>query len=851
MPAPLVRSLKALSRQHGVTLFMTLFAAFQVLLTRSSEQDDLVIGTLTANRYRSEVENLIGLFTNIVVLRTDLSGNPRFAELLQRVRTVCLGAYAHPKVPFQQIVEFLQPARKQGRAPLQAMCVLEAPPPAPVDVLGLRLEPVEIDSGTAKFELSVAFSEHGSRCKGIVEYDTERFTAAAVESLVRQYRRILDAIVAQPEQRIADLASSTPEERYQVLDTWNATAAEYERERCLHQLFEAQAARTPDAPAVEFETQALTYGELNRRANQLAHFLRGLGVRPETVVGICLERSAELMVCLLGVLKAGGVCLPLAPRDPQRRLAFLLADAHASVVLTHQRWAPAFSDQTVRTVCTDTERHVIEQQRSDAPVNEATPHNLASIFYTSGSTGQPKGIMVQHGSVVNYTQAACHNYALRADDRVLQFAPLGFDAALEELYPSWAAGATLVLRTDAMLESCSTFLEACKTRAVTVLNLPTAYWHELTAALERDGLRLPRSVRLVIIGGEEALAVRLRAWRRAVKNDVRLVNTYGPTEATVAVTTYDLSKRTLAASKLHNVPIGRPIANTRVYVLDAGLEPVPVGARGELYIGGEGLARGYVGRPELTAQRFVADPFRAAPGARMYRTGDVARYLPDGNIEFIGRVDHQVKVRGVRIEPGEIESLLSRHPAVRETLVLVNTDGAGEKRLVGYVVAQPGHVLATGQLRRWLQEQLPLSLIPTAFVLLDAMPRLRNGKVDRQALPARDVVQQHETFVAPRTPVETRLAAIWAELFRLERVGVHDNFFELGGHSLLAIRLVSRLPRVFSVTMSVRSVFEAPTIAEFAELIDGARAQGAANGAHAASAPPTIVPIPREPRRVP
>ncbi|MDP9104340.1 MAG: non-ribosomal peptide synthetase [Candidatus Eremiobacteraeota bacterium] len=555
------------------------------------------------------------------------------------------------------------------------------------------------------------------------------------------------------------------------------------------------------------EAQALTYGELNRRANQLAHFLRGLGVRPETVVGICLERSAEMVVCLLGVWKAGGVCLPLDPREPEGRLAFFLADARASVLLTHQRFARAFSTRTVRTVCTDTERHLIEQQRSDNPVNEATSHNLAYIFYTSGSTGQPKGVGLEHLGIVNEVAWTQRYFNVVPADRASWISAPAFAISRWELWSYVTAGASIHIVPQAIAADPPELRNWLIRKQITIGFLITS----LAEQMYTFDWPADVALRVLITGGEPC-----RRWP-SPSLPFTVVVSYGITETSSVRTVFRTDSA--LSNRDSSPPIGRPIANTRVYVLDAALEPAPVGVRGELYIGGEGLARGYVGRPELTAQRFLPDPFSAALGARMYRTGDLARYLPDGNIEFLGRADHQVKVRGVRIEPGEIEALLNRHPAVGEALVLVHTDAVGEQRLVGYVAARPGESVAAGPLRRWLQEQLPQALIPTAFVLLDAMPRLRNGKLDRQALLAREIVQQHETYVAPRNPVEARLAAIWAELFRVEQVGVHDDFFELGGHSLLAVKMLSRVRDAFRLQVTEARFFERPTVADLAAAI--------------------------------
>ncbi|MEW5957721.1 MAG: amino acid adenylation domain-containing protein, partial [Chloroflexota bacterium] len=625
----------------------------------------------------------------------------------------------------------------------------------------------------------------------------------------------------------------TEAERHQLLVEFNATGIEFPQEQCIHHLFEAQVMQTPDDIAVVFPSSAtagakqdneerLTYQELNCRANRLAHYLRQLGVGPETLVGICVERSVEMIVGLLGVLKAGGAYVPLDPTYPQERLAFMLADTQAPVLLTQAHLLPLLPQHHAQVVCLDSDQQVIAQQPASNPVVDVGPHNLAYVIYTSGSTGKPKGVMIQHKSLVNFTKAAVIDYVLGPGDRILQFASISWDTSAEEIYPCLTCGATLVLRPESMLDSISVFLQSCQAWSLTVLNLPMAYWHELTLKLQPpEALPFPSSVRLLIIGGEQALRERLEIWQKYVDPHVRLVNTYGLTEATAVTTMCDLSGLAESDPAWQEVPIGRPIANTQVYLLNKNLEAVPIGAPGEIYIGGVGVARGYLNRPELTAQKFIANPFSHKPGDKLFQTGDLARYLPNGNIEFLGRLDWQVKLRGYRIELGEIEATLVQHPAIQEAVVLLREDRPGHKRLVAYVIPAPATELRDSEFSTFLKQRLPEYMVPRVYVRLTALPLTPNGKVNRQALPAPadERPELAETYVAPQTPLEQTLAEIWADVLGLSPVGVADNFFELGGHSLLAARVISRLNQSLGVELPVRSLFEHPTIARLAAQI--------------------------------
>ncbi|MDP2625480.1 MAG: amino acid adenylation domain-containing protein, partial [Candidatus Rokubacteria bacterium] len=655
------------------------------------------------------------------------------------------------------------------------------------------------------------------------EYSTDLFEPPTIERMLGHYEHLLAGIVADPDQRLSELPLLTEPERHRILVDWNATRRPFPSETTLHALFEAQVARTPDAIAVVFEGQTLTYRELDYRANQLARHLRSLGVGPDTLVGVCLERCPEMFVALLGILKAGGAYLPLDPTYPPERLRFMLEDAAPAVLLARQCLADGVPGSGARLLCLDADREAVAAQ-SGAPLDAvAGPHTLAYVIYTSGSTGRPKGVMIPHRAVCNFLHWTTGALTLTAEDAVLQHTPLNADISVWEIFATLQSGARLVVARPGGHRDTAYLVRLIAEQKVTLLQIVPSLLHAL---LEEPGLRECACLARVVCGAE-VLPVDLQD-RFFSRLDADLYNLYGPTETTI-YSTWWLCQR---GARHRTVPIGRPIANTQVYVLDGALQPVPIGVPGELYIGGDGLARGYLNRPELTAERFIPDPWSNAPEARLYRTGDLARYLPDGTIEFIGRTDHQVKIRGFRIELGEIEAALAQHPSVREAVVLAREDVPGDTRLVAYVVAASTSSIAPATLRRFLEATLPGHMVPPHIVALDRLPLLPNGKVDRRALPPPDeeALAADRSFVAPRTPLEDRLAAIWRELLHLDRVGLHDNFFDCGGHSLSAIRLVSRVREAFGVDLGLRAIFEAPTVAALSEKIAavGSRVEGGA-----------------------
>ena len=807
-----------LSRREGATEFMAYLAAFKILLARYTGSDDSIVGTPVANRNRLETEGLIGFFVNALVLRTDLSGDPSFREVLQRVRETCLGAYSHQDVPFDRLVEELHVTRDLSRNPLfQTMFVLHNASLRAIELSGFDLSPVEGDSETAHFDLTLQIADTGQGLTASFIYNTDLFEADTIARMLSGFQLLLEALIADPERRMSRLPIATEAERHQLLVEWNGTRSDWPWDLCVHQVIEAKVVHTPDAIALVCGADQLTYAELNRRANQLAHRLRSLGVGPEVLVGMCLERSVDAIIGLLGILKAGGAYLPLDPAYPKERLQFMLDDAKAKVLVTRAGLAAGLADTGAEIICFDADADSLARESEDNPGSSAGLDNLAYAIYTSGSTGQPKGVLVSHRAIADHCLNAQSCYRLDSSDIVLQFASLSFDVSLEEILPTLMAGARLVIMGPELWPPAD-FHHKIDAFGLSVLNLPTAYWQELA----HEWADLPELIpnirpRLIVVGGEAMSPQALKVWRRSPVNAIRLVNAYGPTEATITATTFDVPFEAGETEHSERVPIGHPLANRTVYILDRYGQPVPIGVRGILHIGGEGLARGYLNRSDLTAEKFVTDPFSARPGARMYITGDLARYRADGAIEFLGRSDDQVKIRGFRIELGEIEAVIGHHPAVREVAVLAREDPRGEKRLVAYVVADA----TIDELRGFLLGKLPEYMIPQTFMLLDALPVAPNGKVDRSALPTpnRSRAESERVFVAPRDDLERRLVQIWEEVLGTQPIGVTDNFFELGGHSLLAVRLFALIEKRLGRKLPLTAVFQGATVEHLAALL--------------------------------
>ncbi|NRN30764.1 amino acid adenylation domain-containing protein, partial [Photorhabdus heterorhabditis] len=804
----LTTALKRLSEQHGVTLFMTLLSAWAIVLSRLSGQEDVVIGTPSAGRSRQEVEPLIGFFVNTLALRMDLSGELTVTELLARVRQTALAAQEHQDLPFDQVVEIVQPPRRLAHTPLfQVMFAWQNNENAEWQLPGLAVSAVDQALGDVQFDLDLSLSEVEGGIAGVLSYATALFDQPTIERQVGYLHMVLQAMVAHAEQRIGEINILPPAERRLLLETGNVAESEYPDALCLHQLFEQQVEKTPEATALEYQEQTLSYAQLNARANRLAHQLIALGVEPDQRVAICVSRSPAMVVALLAVLKAGGAYVPLDSTYPMERLTYILNDTTPSVVLADVTGQAALGNESLAGLTVLDPNTLPDQPDNNPLVTALTPQHLAYVIYTSGSTGQPKGVMVEHQAVYQRHLGFNETYAITAKDRLLQFASFAFDVSVEECFSTLCNGATLVMRDDSWLTSVQEFIALAGQNRITVMSLPVSFWSELIA--RDDGLPLPDCLWLIIIGGEAVKKRAVQDWFAREIHRPRLLNAYGPTENTVTATCKEI------VSPVDDCSIGRPLKNTCVYLLDRYGQPVPLGCVGEMYIGGVGVARGYLNRPELSVERFIPDPFNPVSDARMYRTGDLARYLPDGNLEFLGRNDEQVKIRGFRVELGEIEIRLMEHPAVQEAAVLTLDDGQN-KRLVAYVIAEVHEGLAA-RLREHLSAVLPDYMVPVAFVRLDAFPQTSNGKLDRRALPAPgEEAFARQVYEAPQGKVETMLAAVWCDLLDVEQVSRHDSFFALGGHSLLAVRMIERLRRV-GLGVSVQTLFQHPTLCILAQ----------------------------------
>jgi amino acid adenylation domain-containing protein len=819
-----VRGLHELSRRGSVSLYMTLLAVWKGLLSRLTGETDVIVGAPTANRTRPEVEGLIGFFLNTLVLRTDLAGAATFQDVLARVRETTLGAFAHQSVPLQTVLQAAQPDREWAQTtPFQVMFLLQNLPPQETSAPGLTFSPLEADRtiqdlGTAIFEIGLTLDESAAGLAASITYNGFLFDRATIESFLERYHRLLAAVVADPGQPLASYDLMRATERAEIL-AWGMEAPSAPATAPVHRTFEERAAAHPEALALVAGDRALTYGELDRRANQVAWSLRSLGVGPDGIVGVAIDRSPELIVAVLAVLKAGGAYVPLDPAYPSERLTYILDDAGAAVLLTTSgilAQHPVLAER--RPLLLDG-----PIDGPDVPLNvPVDPDNLAYLIYTSGSTGRPKGVMVRHGSLAAYVAAFRAEHNLGPADRVLQFASISFDTSGEEIYPCLTSGAALVLRDDSVLGSAADFLRACGEQKISLLDLPTAFWHGMVARLTGEGAEpaaIPSCLRVVILGGERVLPERLAAWHTLPAQGIRLVNTYGPTETTIVATRRDLPAGLAIPGE---VPIGRPVPGARAFVADPALELAPRGVPGELCLGGVGLARGYLDRPDLTAERFVPDPWSGEPGARLYRTGDLVRLLPAGDLEFLGRVDDQIKIRGFRVELREIEAALRRHPNLADAVVTAREDAPGDRRLAAYIVAKNGDAPGASDLRSFLKETLPDYMVPAAFVPLPSLPMTPSGKVDRRSLPAPDQQrpQSEKDYVPPSTPAEETVAAIWAKVLGLDRVSVTDNFFELGGHSLLLPQVLHQLRAAFQVDIPLRLLFVEPTVESLALAVE-------------------------------
>ena len=826
-------ALRSLAERHRLTPNTFLQGAWALLLSRYSGEEDVVFGATRAGRHATVegVESMVGLLINTVPVRVRLSPGRPLLPWLTELRGQWIEMRDFEHAPLVMIQQWSQiPA---GKKLFESLLVFE----------NYQLNSALRDQGESwkkrEFHL-VGTTNYPLTVVGYLEqelvlemtYDRRRFDDGTMTRTLGHLTTLLKEMVSDPARRLSDLPLLTKSERHQLLVEWNDTKKNYPKDECIHRLFERQVERTPDAVAVVYEAEQLTYEELNRRANQLAHYLQRLGVGPEVLVGICMERSIEMMVGLLGVLKAGGAYVPLDRSDPKERLDFVLQDTRAPVLLAQKKWLGELRDATALpdiqnpkskipnqiVVCLDSDWETIAHESESNPASLTAADNLAYVIYTSGTTGQPKGTMIEHRSLVNYLNWVNEFLLREGIDRLPAIAKPSFDASLKQLLAPLLRGSEVWLVPDEFVTEPATLLRAVSKRKKAGINCVPSLWEAILYELGSSDRSISSENRICLLVGGEQLTTELIERSFAAMSDLKIWNLYGPTEATANVTVARIGRG-------ESVTIGRPVANVRTYILDSHLQPAPVGVAGELYAGGAGVSRGYLNRPDLTAAKFIPNPFSDEPGARLYKTGDLARYRPDGNIEFLGRIDDQVKLRGFRIELREIEAVLNQHPAVRQTVALVHNNLHGGKKLTAYVVPQQDGTPTINDLRSFLRSKLPEYMIPSAFLFLDALPLTANGKVDRRALPAPDQSRQEleKSFVPPRTPVEQALAAIWAEVLKLDRVGIHDNFFELRGHSLLATRVVSRLRTAFGLEIPLRSLFEMPTVASLAAHVEAIR----------------------------
>jgi len=821
LPAALVGALRKVSSDHGVTLFMTLLAAANVLLHRYTGQRDLSVGTFIANRNRPEVERLIGFFVNTLCLRTVLTGNPELAAFLRQVRDVTLGAYAHQDLPFERLLEELRPEREMSYSPLfQVMLVLQNTPAPALTLPGLAVRRWEVEVGVwANVDWTMWLWEgEGGWLDGYLDFNADLFDATTLRRMLGHWRTLLAGIVARPGAPLSELPLLTAVDRHQLLVAWNDRGAE-RRGVCFHRLFEAVAERTPDAVAVIAGERSLTYGELDDRADRLAHRLRELGVGPDVVAGIFVGRDPEMVVGALGVLKAGGAFLPLDVIHTRERLRYLLATARAPVALTQAHLAAELEGFGGEVVVLD-DAAAFAAASESRPRNAASPAHLAYVIFTSGSTGQPKGVMISHDAAVNAYLAWAEAYRLRQDvRRHLQMASFSFDVFVGDMARALCSGATLIICPRETVLVPAELWELMRRQRIEGAEFVPAVIRGVMRCLE-ERAEILDVARVIAVSSDVWYLQEYRELRRLAGPATRAINSYGVTEVTVDSTYFEGDVAALPGDA--HVPIGRPFSGTRIRLLDVNLRAVPSGVPAELCLGGLGLARGYLGQPALTAEKLVPDPLGDAPGERLYRSGDLARYLADGNVAFLGRIDTQVKIRGFRIEPAGIEVLLGEHPAVRDAVVVARHDGPGDPRLVAYLVVGDSSPPTGGELRRYLRERLPDYMVPSAFMVLEALPLTSNGKVDRLRLPAPDHgrPELEGEIEAPSTPIEEALAEIFRALTGIEQVGVNDSFFELGGHSLLATQAVSRIRETFEIEVLLRAFFESPTIAELGLTIE-------------------------------
>lgn len=823
IPKRILDEINSLSRNEGVTLFMTLIAAFYVLLYKYTGQTDISLGTPIANRTRKEVENLIGLFINTIVIRTELDGNPAFRELLQRVKKVTLEGYENQDLPFEFIVEKLQPERDMSYQPLfQVMFILQNIPVNSQPLREVEMSMIDVDMGTSTFDITLNLAETYKGLSASIEYNTDLFNRSTIEQMLQHYENLLNNIILSPGSAISSLQIMDEYEINRIVNEWNNSRLLYENCRCIHKLFERQVALCPDSIAAVYEEKSITYRELNERSNQLARKLKKLGMAPENIAAICIERSLEMLISVLGVLKSGGAYLPLDASYPEERLRFMIEDANVKVLITQSHLVNLISSFNGPVVLLD--RHA-EEIAAESPlnlVNETSEDNLVYVIYTSGSTGRPKGTMITHKSLINAFKAWENSYELNTRARNhLQMASFSFDVFAGDWTRALCSGGKLVIAPREILLEGEKLYALMKKEDVNIAEFVPAVLRSLVQYLEESGNKLD-FFHLLIAGSDIWYAGEYKKFRKFCGKDTRLINSFGLTEATIDSSFFETDDLNIPNERL--VPIGRPFANMTLYILDEFLNPVTAGVRGELFVGGWGLARGYLGRADITAEKYIPNPFAKDPGERLYRTGDLARYLSDGNIEFLGRKDNQIKLRGLRVELGEIETALSEIENIKDAAVIAREDTPGDKRIAAYLVPREGNTLNVSEIKQSLSGRLPEYMIPYAFVFLPKLPVTSNGKIDRRALPAPDIneimKELKSNYAPPRTAVEEVIAAIWSDILKIQKVGINDNFFELGGHSLLATQVISRIKSTFKLEIPLRSIFENPTVSRLSHIVE-------------------------------
>ncbi|VEN73952.1 hypothetical protein EPICR_20423 [Candidatus Desulfarcum epimagneticum] len=811
LPGKLSRDLKNLSQREEATLFMTLLTAFNILLSRYTGQEDILVGSPIAGRKRKEVEGVMGFFVNTLVLRSDLSGDPTFLKLLAKTKETCLEAYENQDIPFEKLVEELSPERNLSHSPIfQTLFALQNAPGGDLDLPGLEVEPVLVDIGVSKFDLSLSLAEKENGISARFEFNADIFKRETIQRMAGHFTVLLKGVTASPNSPVSNLPILTQAERRRILTEWNDTQADYPKDKCVHQLFEEQALKTPDATAVVFEDEKLTYRELNERSNQLARYLISLGVGPEVLVGICMERSIEMITGLLGILKSGGAYAPFDPLFPRERIDTMIEESEVEIILTQTALEKSVQKDGVQTICVDKIKpdSTDGANHADLPTG---PENRVYVMFTSGSTGKPKGVQIRHKNVVNLLHSIKKTIVFSPKDILLSVTTMAFDISVLEFFLPLCSGGKLVITSRQDSIDGAKLQNLLSVHHVTVMQATPSTWK----ILEKSGWE--GNLKLKALCGGEALPQNLS--ETLSKKTASLWNMYGPTETTIWSTIKHIRPK-------DRVSIGRPVYNTSIYILDSQLQPVPIGIAGTLHIGGAGVSSGYLKRPGMTSKSFILNPFNDAPGSRLYKTGDRARWLADGNIEFLGRMDDQLKIRGFRVEPGEIETILARRSDIKEARVEAIDLAPDDRRLTAYLVCRKGKKPGITDLKNILKQRLPDYMIPAFFVFLDAMPLSPNGKIDRKALPEPDMSRPdgEKTFQAPRSPLEKTLAEVWSKVLKIEKIGIYDNFFELGGHSLLGVGLVAGIENATGRPLPLKALFKFSNVADMARAIESGEA---------------------------